>query len=173
MHILPIFAFIIFQFNIVADTFRIEGIVIVDADPEELRQLSLDLLLEKKEELAREGNWSEQDLINFTKQINAKSYGQTKEYVEKNLKRIKVNTLFAKEDRLTKYLEQPGFTHYLKFNFDLEVSKGSILLITRYDLFDQTGKRIEIDDDKNFFREIKKINKRAPTTKYGKGEPFE
>lgn len=163
MHILPIFAFLIFQFNIIADASRIEGIVIVDADIEELRQLSLNLLLEKKEELARDGNWSEQDLIDFADRINAKSYGQTKDYVEKKLKRIRVNSLIAKEDRLTEYLKKPGFTHYLKFNFDLEVSKGNIILITKYDLFDQAGKRIELDDDKNFFRQIKKINKRAPT----------
>ena len=163
MHILPIFAFLIFQFNIIADSSRIEGIVIVDADIDDLRQLSLNLLLEQKEELARDGNWSEQDLIDFADRINAKSYGQTKDYVEKKLKRIKVNSLIAKEDRLTEYLKKPGFTHYLKFNFDLEVSKGNIILITKYDLFDQTGKRIELDADKNFFRQIKKINKRAPT----------
>ena len=163
MHILSIFAFIIFQFNILADTSRIEGVVIVDSDLEELQQLRLDLLLIKKDELAKDGNWSEQDLIDFANLLNSESFGQTKNYVVKKLERIDVKSIITKEDRISEYLEKPEFSHYLKFTYDLKVNKGNIILAVKYELFDQMGKLIDIDDNKNFFRQVKKINKRAPT----------
>ena len=163
MHFLSIFAFIIFQFNILADTSQIEGIVIVDSDLEELQQLRLNLLLTKKDELAKDGNLSEQDLIDFANLLDSESFGQTKNYAEKKLKRIDVKSIITKEDMITEYLEKPEFSHYLKFNYDLKVNNGNIILAVKYDLFDQTGKLVDIDDNMNFFRQVKKINKRAPT----------
>lgn len=133
----------------------------MDPDLEELHQQSLELLLERKEELKSEGNWSEQDLIDFATVLNSDGFKKTKGYLEKSLRRISVKSIIAKEDALAAQLKKAEFTHYLKFSYELNIDRGMVSIITKYNLFDERGHPIMMDGDKNFFKQIKDINKKA------------